>query len=508
VSTAGCRSCSRLRATLARERAAHERAVRTFTHDSAALTEKVQVLEAANDRLQQRVDMLECDATRHSRNSSKPPSSDTLTQRAAYKECRDQRRKTGPKKRGSQEGRRPGKQPGAQGRHLQPVGVPDQTVVHIPSSCSGCGAPLDDAPTDAVTRRQVFDVPPPRIVVTEHVAEQRCCPDCGILTTAPFPAEATAPACWGPQVRALAVYLLDRQHLPVERTAELFEDVLGAPVSTGWLNGLPHEAAAALQPFLDDVRDQLRHAPVIGVDETGANIAGRRWWFHTVCNPWLTYLDCHQKRGVDATNQMNVLPGYEGVAVHDRWAPYFTYACAHAICGAHLIRDLAAISALADQQPWAEEMIEVLLDAKTKTETAAAGGLASLSVHQRRRIRSRYRKAIRRALAVNPDPEPRSRHPLDRQAFNLARALHILQPDVLRFTEDLRVPFDNNQSERDLRMVKLQQKISGCFRTPDGAKAFCAVRSYLQTARKHGQNLLTVLTQLFQGQPWTAPRSP
>lgn len=290
-----------------------------------------------------------------------------------------------------------------------------------------------------------------------------------------------------------------RQHLPVKRTAELLTDVLGAPVSTGFLAGLTKQAALGLDPFTVKVRDSLIGSKVLNVDETGARIAGTRQWFHVASTDGLTLIDCDHKRGAEATDRMGVLPDFEGVAVHDRWQPYFSYDCTHAICGAHLLRDLAAVAELTKQEQWAEAMAKVLLDANKRAEKALCEGRLSLSRRQLGRIESRYDEAVAEGLRVNI---PLPRNYLERKALNLAVAFRDLKDEVLRFATDLRVPFDNNQAERDLRMVKLQQKISGCFRTAEGAKAFCALRSYIQTAAKNGKGALEVLTQLCAGDPW------
>lgn len=447
------------------------------------------------ERLEARVAELEAQLGRHSGNSSKPPSSDTLAQRAQQVASKA--------KRGS--GRRPGKQPGSEGRHLARAEEPDVFIYHAPSLCQSCGEALGDAEVAGVESRQVFDIPEVKVTVTEHISERRRC-GCGAVTGAAFPPEATAPTCWGPGVRALGSYLLVRQHLPVGRTAELMSDVLGAPVSTGFLSGLPAEAGQGLEGFLADLGDRLGTEEVLHVDETGARISGQRWWFHTASTKRLTLLGCHRRRGREAVDSIGVLPRFFGVAVHDRWKPYLSYDCRHAFCGAHLLRDLADVSEVASQEPWTGAMAKLLVNAKSRVETALAAGKGGLSHRQYRYIVTRYRRILVAAFAANPDPEPGgSRNPLERASFNLAVAFRDHEGEVLRFAFDPRVPFDNNQAERDLRMVKLQQKISGCFRSPEGAQSFAAVRSYIETGRKHGQNPLGLLTQLFTGNPWSIP---
>jgi len=292
----------------------------------AANAAQARVVEA----LQARVAELERQLGRHSRNSSKPPSSDGLAKPPT------------PRRERGGGGRKPGKQPGAPGAHLAQVPDPDEVVVHRPVACQGCGSDLTLAPVTGVEARQVLDLPEVRLWVTEHQAERRRC-GCGHATLARFPAQARSAACYGPGVRALAVYLGAWQHLPMERTAELLADVLGAPVSTGLLAGLAGEAAACLElsGFTKAVCGQLARAEVVHFDETGARVGGRLHWIHSASTALLSWFTVHPKRGVEAMDAAGVLPGFAGVAVHDGWAPYRRYdTAAHALCAAHLLREL------------------------------------------------------------------------------------------------------------------------------------------------------------------------
>jgi hypothetical protein len=312
-------------------------------------------------------------------------------------------------------------------------------------------------------------------------------------------------------VRAVGCYLLVAQHLPVERAARLLADVLGAPVAAGTLAGLVGQAADSLRApggFVEQVRAQLRHAEVANFDETGARVAGRLHWVHSASTATWTWQTVHPKRGVEAMDAAGILPGFAGVAVHDGWSPYRHYRmAAHALCGAHLLRELDAV---ADQprQGWAAGMRELLTDALAATDQARAAGTSGVHDQARDRLHARYRRLLADGHAANPPRAGRGRRARSPAARLLAR-LDTHHAEVLRFLEDLRVPFTNNQAERDLRMVKLQQKISGCWRTQPGAHAFLAVRSYLSTARKQDMNPLDVLGQLFGGHPWLpAPADP
>lgn len=476
--------------------------------DNERLRARVAELEAENERLTAKVADLEEERGRHSGTSSKPPSSDTLAQRAKQVEARQAAGKAKAKR------RKPGKQPGDRGRNLQRVAEADRTVVHRPQCCAGCGAGLGDATLAGSSSRQVFDLPEQRVTVTDHIAERHRCA-CGHTTAAAFPAEATAPACWGARVRALAVYLLVRQHLPVARTAELLGDVLGAPVSAGWLAGLPGEAARRLAGFIQRLKALLRRARVIHADETGCRVSGRKWWFHTLATAALTLLICHQRRGAQALIDTAVLPGWDGVVVHDGWAPYDTLdGPDHAQCGAHLLRHLAAVAETASQAAWANHMADILRAAKAANGRAVARGDPAVPRSTAARIRARYRACLDEAFAgLPPGPRPRRRGTggwlgYQRQAWNLAERMRRLEADILRLLDDTTIPFDNNEAERALRMVKLQQKISGCFRTPEGAHAFAAIRSYLQTAGKQHQNRYRVLIDLFTNGAWLPTATP
>lgn len=456
---------------------------------------------AVIEHLEARVAELERQIGRHSGNSSLPPSRDAQEQR----ESRAERRRAA-REAQKEAKRRQGKQPGAPGAHLAQVPDPDRVVVHAPGECRGCGADLADAPVEDVERRQVFDLPEQRREVTEHRVERRRC-ICGCRTTAAFPAEARAPTCWGPRVRAYAIYLLVRQHLPVERTAELLADMLGAPVSTGWLATLPKEGAERLSGFMDDLADRVADSDVVHADETGTRVAGAKWWFHVACTVLLTYLAVHRRRGHVAIDEFGVLPRVRGVLVHDRLATYWRYGNArHAVCNAHLVRDLASVTEVASEAPWADAMTALLLDAKRRCEAAAAAGLDALPPGQRAAIRARYNRIVADAFAVNPEPASgRKRNTLEKASYNLAVAFRVHATEILRFTTDLRIPFTNNEAERDLRMAKLQQKISGTFRSEGGAQRFATIRSYVETGRKHGHNPLDLLIQLFNGNPWMIP---
>jgi transposase len=462
-----------------------------------ALRAQVAALEQANAALAGRVVELERRLGRDSSNSSRPPSQDGLG-----KPARAARREPG--------ARRPGKQPGAPGAHLAQVDDPDEVIVHAPERCAGCGADLVLAPVVGVAARQVFDLPEVRLHAVEHRAERRRC-DCGTVTAAGFPAQARAAACYGPGVRGLVCYLTVGQDLPVERTGELLGEVLGAPVATGTLAAIVAQGAAGLGGFAEQVRAQLARAEVAHFDESGARVAGRLHWVHSASDARLSWFTVHPKRGAEAMEDAGVLPGFHGVAVHDGWAPYWHYDQAtHALCNAHHLRELEEAAALPGQG-WAAEMAEWLSVAHAAATRARDVGADRVDPGVVAGLLCRYDQIIAKGHAANPPParrpgqRGRSKQP---HAANLLARLDVHRDAVCRFLVDLRVPFSNNQAERDIRMVKLAQKISGCWRTLAGAEAFCLLRSYLATARKQQMNPLVVLRQLFEGRPWLPTPAP
>lgn len=451
------------------------------------------MLLAERDRviaeLSARVAELEARLGKNSQNSSKPPSTDAFV-------------KPAPRSLRKRSGRRPGKQSGDPGARLEPRSDPDQIVVHTPAACGSCGSDLATAPVVGDQRRQVFDLPPIWLRAVEHRAQQRMC-GCGRVTTAPFPVQASAPVCYGPGVAALGVYLLGRQHLPVDRAAEAMADCFGAPVSTGWLASLLPTAAVRLEGFTAAVRVQLQASPVAHFDETGGRVAGRLRWVHVAGSDTLTLYHRAPGRGMESIDAGGVMPGFAGVAVHDGLTSYRRYEVTHALCAAHHLRELTGIAETTGQE-WPTRLAELLVEIHKAVMVARAQGRTALPARRWAGYRRRYRDLIAEGKALNPPPPRTGKRgrPKLGPAGSLLRRLDEYQDDVLRFATDFAVPFDNNQAERDLRMVKLQQKISGGWRSETGADAFLTVRSYLSTARKQNQAALHVLRQLFTGTAW------
>lgn len=448
--------------------------------DAAVVQRDVRIEE-----LTRRVAELEAALRRNSRTSSRPPSSDGPA-------------KPPPRSRREPTDRSPGKQPGDPGFTLRQVADPDEVITHRPEACGGCGTSLQRAAVTSVEIRQVFDLPPVALRVTEHQIQHRAC-RCGAVSMAAVPDGVNAPAQYGPRVRAIGAYLVGYQHLPYERACETLSDLLGVGMSVGTLTSVLARTSQRLGPFLDEVRRLLATAPVGHFDETGLRVAGSGAWVHSASTDTLSLFTVHPSRGHDAITAAGVLPVFAGIAVHDGYTPYRRYGTAHALCNAHHLRELAGILDADPGQTWAQDMIRLLCEINETTRYARTVGAYALDPDLLARYRGRYQGILAAGNTANPtQPGNGAQTP----AVNLLARLRGFTTDVLRFAYDLRVPFDNSQAERDIRMVKLRQKISGCLRTWTGATVFCAIRSYLSTTRKHGINALDALTKLHNGQPW------
>jgi transposase len=458
----------------------------------ARLQARIAEQDAHSAEQDARIAELERHLAASARNSSKPPSADGLG-------------KPAPKSLRGRSGRKPGGQPGHEGRTLRQVERPDEVMVHEPGACAGCGAQLtaDDSPA-GVIRRQVFDIPQITVRVVEHRLLSRRC-SCGTVTTAAGPAGVAAPVQYGPHAAAIAVYLCLGQHLPVERTAGLLAELFGTPMSAGTVAAWTTRAAAGLEPFTAAARAALGEAELVHLDETGLRVAGRLHWLHVATSVRFTALFCHRKRGKEAIDAAGVLPGFTGIVVHDAFAPYARYpAATHALCNAHLLRELIAVvdhhtahPATADGVPagwcWAAQVIDALLALKAITDTGIPPDPDTLAAH---------RRLIVSAALIGAADEASPPGAVGRRHRALARRIRRRLDDYLRFAIDTRVPFDNNPAERDIRMVKIKQKVSGCLRTLTGAQDFAAMRSYLSTAAKHGRRPFDVLTELTSGNVW------
>jgi transposase len=352
-----------------------------------------------------------------------------------------------------------------------------------------------------VERRQVFDLPPMRVRVTEHQLIARRCA-CGATTCGTAPAGVMAPVQYGPRVTAIIVYLYVGQFLSKKRTAAALAELFGTPVSAGTVATMTARAAEGLEEFLNHVTDRLAEAEVAGFDETGLRVAGRLHWVHCARTGKYTLITCHPQRGRAGINDAGVLSRFRGIAVHDAWAPYDAYLdVAHQLCCAHAQRELAGVADAAPVEKdwcWATQATDALVAMQKLVTEAIAAGADTIDPDALATQIHRYHSAAQIGIsqsAARSDAVMKKHHAL-------ARRLIDRQDDYLRFTQDWRVPADNNGSERDIRMIKLRQKVSGCLRTLTGAQQSCAIRSYLSTAAKHGKHFFDTLVMLTEGRPW------
>jgi len=457
------------------------------------LEQQVQDLTARLDASERRVRQLEEQVAQDSHNSSKPPSSDGLA-------------KPKPKSLRPPSTRPTGGQPGHPGQTLHMVAEPDRTVRHPVARCAGCGRSLAQQAPDRVERRQVFDLPEPQLEVTEHQAEVKTCA-CGCVNRAAFPPEAAAPVQYGLRVKSVAVYLKEYQLLPFDRLAEIMRDLFAChTLSEGTLANFSVACSQRLEPVDALIRELAAKAGVAGFDETGVRATGSLHWLHTVSTRGLTWYFAHKRRGRAAMDAADILPDFQGRAVHDFWSSYLKYDCDHAFCNAHLLRELIFLWE-EQNQTWAKTMIDHLLAIKTAVDTARTAELAALPAEDRDRFLQRYLRIVEAGYAQNPVAES-SASPQRRGRRKQSKARNLLDrfrdhPDsILAFMRDFAVPFDNNRSERDLRMMKLRQKISGTFRNFDALVDFCRIRGYVSTARKNGLNALDALQRVFLGNPF------
>lgn len=450
-----------------------------------AQAEQIAVLRAEIVRLEARVVELEARLNQNSRNSSKPPGSDSPFVKPAPKSLR---------KKGV---RRPGRPDGQPGTTLERVAVPDAVVVYEPEVCAGCGDGLAGRPEAGRERRQVVDLPEITPEVTEHQLVARRC-SCGQVTKALAPFGVAAPVQYGPRIAGLAVGLWHGQFLAKARVAEIMGCVFGVPMAPGTVASMATRLAGQLGEFTDQVRDQIAKAKVAGFDETGFRVAGALRWVHCAQTGRYSLLTIHAKRGTEAMDQAGVLPGFTGTAVHDAWAPYDAYTSAsHSLCAAHLLRELVAVTETGTDgehgsKAMAAQAIDVLLRLKALTEGADPNP-AALAFQP---IALRSAAQIGKAATVGRENKLTAKH------HALFTRIDARLEDYLRFAHDPAVPFDNNASEREIRMCKLRIKVSGSMRSMRGAQEFCRIRSYLQTTKKHGIDWLDALTDAMRGIPW------
>jgi len=405
------------------------------------LTEKIVQLEA-------RITELEARLNRNSRNSSQPPSTDGY------------RRPESPRKRGEKP---PGGQTGHKGQTLEMVENPDKIEVHTVQTCKGCGASLEDEKPVKVERRQVHDAEF-KIIITEHCAEHKKCPHCGQVNRAEFPSDVQFPLQYGRNLKALMVYLCTYQLVPYDRVRETFSDIFGRSLSTGTLVNAVQDCHQNLAGVEERVRELLTEAPVLHVDETGMRVTGIRQWLHVASTEFLTWYGHHRKRGNQATDDMHILPRFKGTMVHDFWAPYFRYPSRHALCNAHLLRELRGISENY-QQSWSEDLHALILEIKHEVDSVRAYS-CSLSPPKIAEFEDRYFRIIENGLneipiPANPDFPGKRGRKKQSKAKNLIDRCILFQREILSFMHNFSIPFSNIRRKEISEWPNSSRKFQG-----------------------------------------------
>ena len=438
------------------------------------------------EKLTARVKELEEQASQNSKNSHKPPSSDGFKKPKRTQSLR------------KQSDRKPGGQTGHKGSKLSRSEDIDHFVPHPVSRCECCGKDLQEVPVINHVKRQVFDLPDLRLQVIEHQAELKRC-SCGAVSQGEFPADVRAEVQYGPRVRGLATYLQHYQLLPYQRSAELLRDVFEVSLSEGTLYNIGAQAYDKLEDFESRLKQYLIGQDLLHSDETGLNVQGQTQWLHTTGNGGYTHYQVHPKRGYEAMNEIGILPYFSGTLVHDFLRSYFRYEQAqHSLILAQHLREIQ--TQVEQKQDWAGQMMDLILNMKKSKDRAIDQGKDEVSQATIKDYQKQYHQIIQRGNRANPLPPKDYNQPGKRKrtkAQNLLRRLEEYEPEVFRFYTDFNIPFDNNLAERDLRMAKVKQKISGCFRSEFGAQCFARLRSYISSAQKQGVNVLEALRHIF-----------
>ena len=443
------------------------------------LIERINALEEKVTQLEERIN-------KDSHNSSKPPSSDW-------------NRKT-PKSLREKSGKHSGGQPGHEGHSLKQSATPDHIIKRHCSGMCPCGRDLSKAKIIDYEKRQVTDLPKPKPETTEFQADIVRC-SCGALHTAEFPAGVDAPVQYGQRIRSTLVYLSQYQLLPQKRLTDVMTDLFGLPISQGTVNKAVQEAYDRLEDTETAIKEAIRGSPVVHGDETGMYVAGKRIWQHTLGTALFTYFFFHVNRGKTALRDDGTLEKYSGRLMHDGWMSYFDIDFQHAFCNAHHLRELVFLTEKCKQR-WAGTMIKLLCHIKKTVDRAKEAGRKQLAPQTLRHYRKRYEFIIAFGSRSNPRNITKkissTRGKIKQTpARNMLDHLKNYADETLVFMYDFNVSFDNNTSERDLRMSKVKQKISGCYRSMFGAQAFCRIRGYISTVRKHGLDVFDYMVKCF-----------
>lgn len=443
-------------------------------------------------KMDARITALEKRLGLNSTNSSKPPSTDSPF---ASKPNVTSNAK-----------RKAGGQKGHVGKNLKMVEHPDVVIVSSPQKCHECGFSLVDTQSHLVASRQVFDLPVLKIEVTEYQSHTKKCPCCKAINKGLFPQGVNAPAQYGKRFDGAISYLSVHQMLPYERITQVMSDLFGHPISEGVILNALARIETHLSSFNTITKEMLLQSKVLHADETGINVRGVLHWAHIALSENVAECLLHPKRGVDAIKQMDILPRYKGIAVHDHWKPYESIEGSfdHAFCNAHHLRELARVSEQ-DKQQWSEDMSKLLLSAHQKVTHAKVNGRETLSPRMIKRFNTWYDAIIKSASVYHTMSQKEiGKRGRVKQTFakNLLDRLIKYKKETLRFITNFNVPFTNNAAERGLRMMKVKEKISGCFMSQKGGRIFMNIYAYILTVKKNGINIMQALLDAMNGNPF------
>jgi transposase len=442
------------------------------------------------ERLEERIKELEARLNMDSTNSSKPPSTDNKLTKVKKPSSFNSK-----KKRGAQAGHK--------GKNLKIVAIPDKIELLLPTNCSYCNNLLKSEDSLKYEKRQLFDLPTIKMQVTEYQAHTIECKKCHTVNKAEFPENINATTQYGDNLKSFISYLNSYQMLPYERITETIQDLTSHKMSVGTIYNFLNIHYDKLETFETTLKQSLLKEEVLHSDETGINIKAKLHWIHVTSSSVMTYYMLHQKRGRVAMDDMNVIPLYQGILVHDHWTPYNKYTnCSHSYCNAHILRELNGITEK-ENVLWSEDMHRLLINMNIAVHKAKDSNKKALTRAQIQKFTLNYEKIIKSAKSYYPPPnetlqKTRGR-PKHEKGKNLLDRLSKYQIEHLRFVNDFKVPFTNNLAERDLRMIKVKEKISGSFASFKGGEIFCRIRSYISTLKKNNISVLQGLSDALAG---------
>ena len=473
-----------------------ERTEKAYAQGIEAIIVLIETIEKEHgnqlQELSKRVAELENQQAKNSKNSHQPPSTDGFV-----KQTKSLRKKSE---------RKVGGQEGHEGHNLGWQETADIVIKHEVVECKVCGNKLSEVEGEIVEKRQVHDLPVIKVQVTEHQIEKKQCPHCHLVSVSKFPKSIGYWVQYGENIKGLITYLSQYQLIPSQRVQEFMKEVFSCKIGQGTIYNLVQKCHQILEPVEEKIKEQIKDSEVTHFDETGTNVNGKGLWMHVSSTESHTHYQVHKKRGREAMEAIGILPKYKGKAVHDGFKSYKEYQCSHYLCNAHHLRELTFIHERFNQ-PWAEEMIDLLCTINDTVKQAKLEHQTALESSKINTFELQFQKIIDLGYKDNPEPvldpdAPKTRGRKKRpKPLNLLLRLDLEREQVLGFMYDFAVPFDNNLAERDIRMTKLKLKTSGCFRSLKGANAFARIRGYISTLRKQGLDILASLANLFRGNP-------